>query len=81
MRRKDGTDIMVELSVTRLQDGRIQGIVRDITDRKQAESALRDSEERYHTLIEGVRDIVFALGPDGTVTSLNRSPLVSPSEP
>jgi PAS domain S-box-containing protein len=71
MRRKDGTDITVEVSVARLQDGRIQGIVRDITERKRAESALRDSEERYHTLIEGVRDIVFALGPDGTITSLS----------
>jgi PAS domain S-box-containing protein len=71
MRRKDGTDIMVEVSVTRLQDGRIQGIARDITDRKRAESELRDSEERYHTLIEGVRDIVFALSPDGMITSLS----------
>jgi PAS domain S-box-containing protein len=71
MRRKDGSDIMVEVSVTRLLDGRIQGIVREITERKRAESALRESEERYHTLIDGVRDIVFALGPDGTVTSLN----------
>ena len=71
LRRKDGTDITVDVSVTRVQDGRIQAIVRDITQRKRGESALRDSEERYHTLVEGVRDIVFALGPDGTVTSLN----------
>jgi two-component system cell cycle sensor histidine kinase/response regulator CckA len=71
MWRKDGTAIMVEVSVTRLQDGRMQGIVRDITGRKRAEAALRESEVRYHALFEGVNDIVFALGPDGTVTSLN----------
>jgi len=71
MRRKDGTEITVEVSVTRLEDGRLQGIVRDVTERARAGSALRDSEERYHTLVEGVRDIVFALGPDGTVLSLN----------
>ncbi len=71
MRRKDGTEILVEVSLKRLEDGRILGIVRDITERKRAELALRESETRYHALIEGVRDIVFALGPDGTVTSLN----------
>jgi len=40
-------------------------------DQARAQEQLRQSEERFRTLIEGVRDVIFALGPDGTITSLN----------
>jgi two-component system cell cycle sensor histidine kinase/response regulator CckA len=43
----------------------------DITDRIRAEEAVRRSEEQYRTLVDGVRDLIFALAPDGTVTALN----------
>ena len=44
MIRKDGTIIIVEISARQLPDGNLQGIARDITERKRAEDALRESE-------------------------------------
>lgn len=40
-------------------------------ERKRSEEALRESEEQFRTLVDGLRDLIFALAPDGTVTALN----------
>ena len=45
LRRKDGSVVQVEVSPSRLPDGRIQEVVRDLTGRKQAEEALQASNE------------------------------------
>jgi PAS domain S-box-containing protein len=52
VRRKDGTVIVTELSSRRLDDGRIVTVARDITERKRAEGALRESEARLRSAIE-----------------------------
>ena len=50
----------------------IQCNVRDITVRKRAEEVQRESEERFHVLVEGVKDYaVFMLDADGRTTSWN----------
>jgi PAS domain S-box-containing protein len=42
-------------------------------ERKRAESAIRECEERFHDLFENAKDILFTLDLEGRITSLNKS--------
>ncbi|MFN8371704.1 MAG: PAS domain S-box protein [Anaerolineae bacterium] len=59
LKRKDGAALPVEMSAKQLQDGRVQAIVRDITERKQAESQrleLAVERERVEVLRRFISD-------------------------
>jgi PAS domain S-box-containing protein len=49
----------------------IYAAARDITDRKRAEEALRESEERYRSVIAAMQDGIVLLDADGTIRACN----------
>jgi PAS domain S-box-containing protein len=51
----------------------VRGVVRDITDQQNADSAIRESEERYRELFENANDIIYTHDLQGNFTSLNRT--------
>lgn len=58
------------MSLVKDSDGKplfIQGVMLDITDRKQAEEALKLSEEKYRTLVEQINDVIFLVDPSGVI--------------
>ncbi|WP_458209991.1 PAS domain S-box protein [Haladaptatus sp. NG-SE-30] len=70
--RKDKAKRWVEAMGTEYNDvegpERYIGIVRDITDRKERQRALRENEERLRTVVENVPVILFAIDDEGTFT-------------
>ena len=74
----DGKKLYVQVLKTPVQDSRgktvgIQGIFWDITERKEAEEALRDSEERYRSVIAAMQDGIVLRDADGTFRACNKS--------
>ena len=75
-RRQDGSLLPVLVSSRLLQtdDGAIVGLrssLQDLTDRKRAETALRESEERYHTLFDHAGDAIVIHNGVGQVLAVN----------
>jgi PAS domain S-box-containing protein len=76
--RRDGTTFPMELTLVelRVHDRRmITAIVRDITQRRRAEQALRESERRFRAIFDHTFQLIGLISPDGTVLEANQTAL------
>ncbi|MCG6916926.1 MAG: PAS domain S-box protein [Deltaproteobacteria bacterium] len=67
--RKDGSTRTLELSASLMTDSTgkpagFRGVVRDVTERKRAEEALRESEERYRSLFNNNHTVMLIIDPE-----------------
>ncbi|RYF24774.1 MAG: PAS domain S-box protein, partial [Comamonadaceae bacterium] len=75
--RKDGTRFWASVVIDPIADasGTLIGfakITRDISDKRQAQEALRESEQRFRMLVQGVTDYaIYMLSPGGEITNWN----------
>jgi two-component system, LuxR family, sensor kinase FixL len=73
-RRNDGSVFPMDLSVGEAQDGGepiFVGIIRDITDRKAAELAQRESELRLRSILDTVPDAIIVIDAQGIIQSFS----------
>jgi PAS domain S-box-containing protein len=73
--RADGSEFPLEASYSRVEVGGRKVytvVVRDVTERRRAEEALRESEELYRNLVETSPDAILLADLDGTIRKANR---------
>lgn len=73
-----GRKVAIEANSGLLRDSKGRGtsvvtILRDITERRMIENALRESENRYHGIFNGVRDAIFVESLEGKLLDFNDS--------
>jgi len=78
VRRRNGTTFSVEGTDTPIfgEDGHLVGVIgvlKDITERREAEEALRKSEARFHALVQNALDIVMVTDAQGTIRYVSPS--------
>jgi len=76
--RKDGTRIFVQNSGSLLIDETgetigFHGLILNITERKEAEQTLKESEEKYRTILEGIEDCYYEVDIRGNFAFFNDS--------
>lgn len=76
-KKKNHSTIFVEIhsTVADLKKGIMQSLVNDITQRKEMEEALKESEKKFRTFMESSSDLMFITDKEGEFTYANESML------
>jgi diguanylate cyclase (GGDEF)-like protein/PAS domain S-box-containing protein len=69
--RKDGSRVPVEITGKLMSNNQIIGLLRDITERKAAQQALIESEEKYRRLVEHSPDGIIVVDEQGRIIEWN----------
>src|SRR5215204_1575811 len=68
--RNDGSEFPIEMSLGEThEDGErlFTGVIRDVTERKEGETVIKESEERFRSLVQHTSDIITILEADGSI--------------
>ncbi len=71
IRHKDGSGIEVEVNARLLPDGKILGVINDITERIKTNTQLKESEKKFHTLFEQASDAIIIYSFEGKILDCN----------
>ncbi|MFO7655552.1 MAG: PAS domain S-box protein [Bacteroidales bacterium] len=77
-RKADGNIVDVEVFSSKVHIGGkdyLHSIIHDISERKKADEALRESEQKYRELIDGMNETVWVIGFDGKLIDVNNKAL------
>jgi PAS domain-containing protein len=74
--RKDSSIFIGEANLLLVRDSKGQpryalGILRDITDRKEIEEQLRQSEQKCRNLVEQISDVIYSMDAHGIITCIS----------
>ncbi|UCE72937.1 MAG: PAS domain S-box protein, partial [Methanomassiliicoccales archaeon] len=75
-KKKNGDVFLAEVSSSLFEIGGkkvIQGIVRDISERRKAEEAIREGENKWRSLIDNTSDFILIVDKKGTIEFINRT--------
>ncbi|MFZ5909571.1 MAG: GAF domain-containing protein [Chloroflexota bacterium] len=73
----NGAEYWFDASVSKLTENHVFWVARDTTERKRAEENLRESEEKYRDLLNGMNDTIWVIDFDTTILDVNNAAMTA----